>query len=716
MTFVFPLLLGGLLLAGLPVLLHFLIRKKPKTLLFPAFRFLIQKRRSNTRNLRLKHLLLLLLRMALIVLVCLALSRPRVLHESLGLSREKPVAMVLIFDTSPSMEYKSGDLTRLDLAKKRCLELLDQLPEDGRILILDTSDSASFAREDWLKSVEKARQRVQSLTIRPDHVPVTKALAEAYRRFDKFDDAAADGMPRFVCIFSDRTRASWDFSAGAKRKSEQPVNVLYFDVGIDEPVDFAITQVDMPGNRQSFKDGEMIPLRVVVKATGKHITNNGTLLVQIGKESMVQPFPVENDKEQTLTLEFDTWKRRLGPGLHQAEVKLVPDKDSLSFNNVRYLTFEIQQKQKILVLTDDAKQAGIFVHELQRNLYEPDVRSAQGPFDFADYAAVFLHGVPKPSEKLWATLEVYVQQGGGVGIVPPGDELQASAYNNGPATSVMPARIGMKMSTPEGSIWSAGPKELDHSFLRRYQSWFDGDYDVSKQPRRAYHYWEVIAAKDAVVIPYDNNAPAVVERLWPTSGGKVLLLTTPMLLKTTWNDYYPLSSPPSFFVGLTKLCASHLCKEPAESVFNYQFGAEPPVYNKSQPFAKYLLTSGDASEEIRFDEKDQRWVGDRLPRAGNYTLSGTNPGQTKVLHKFSINVPGGESDLTRVPIGDLEAVLGKDAVLPMDRKAPLIDTLSWDEPLELFPWLMIAVLFLLALESLLANRFYRSEPAGEATA
>src|SRR5438132_216472 len=106
MTFVYPLLLGGLLLAGVPVLLHFLIRKKPATLLFPAFRFLIEKRRANTRNLRLRHLLLLLLRIALIALLCLALARPRVLHESIGLSREKPVALVLIFDTSPSMEYK----------------------------------------------------------------------------------------------------------------------------------------------------------------------------------------------------------------------------------------------------------------------------------------------------------------------------------------------------------------------------------------------------------------------------------------------------------------------------------------------------------------------------------------------------------------------------------------------------------------------------------
>src|SRR5262245_40772548 len=77
MTFVFPILLGGLLLAGLPVLLHFLIRDKPRILAFPAFQFLMQRQRSNTRKLRLRHLLLMLLRIGLLALLCLALARPR---------------------------------------------------------------------------------------------------------------------------------------------------------------------------------------------------------------------------------------------------------------------------------------------------------------------------------------------------------------------------------------------------------------------------------------------------------------------------------------------------------------------------------------------------------------------------------------------------------------------------------------------------------------
>ena len=60
MTFIHGYLLGGLLLAGVPVLLHLIMRQKPKQLRFPAFRFLRQRHVINRRKIRLQHLLLLL--------------------------------------------------------------------------------------------------------------------------------------------------------------------------------------------------------------------------------------------------------------------------------------------------------------------------------------------------------------------------------------------------------------------------------------------------------------------------------------------------------------------------------------------------------------------------------------------------------------------------------------------------------------------------------
>src|SRR5262249_50666685 len=137
MTIVFPILMGGLVLAGVPILLHLIMRQKPRVLLFPAFRFLMQRHRKNQRKLRLRHLLLLALRMLLIAAICLALARPQLF----GL-RSGPLAAVFIIDTSPSMDYKASDgVTRLTEAKRRALEILKKLPKGSRLAILDTAET-----------------------------------------------------------------------------------------------------------------------------------------------------------------------------------------------------------------------------------------------------------------------------------------------------------------------------------------------------------------------------------------------------------------------------------------------------------------------------------------------------------------------------------------------------------------------------------------------
>lgn len=63
-------------LAIIPVLLHFLMRNKPKKLIFPALQLLQQRRKQNSRKMRLRHIWLLLLRIGIILFLVFALARP----------------------------------------------------------------------------------------------------------------------------------------------------------------------------------------------------------------------------------------------------------------------------------------------------------------------------------------------------------------------------------------------------------------------------------------------------------------------------------------------------------------------------------------------------------------------------------------------------------------------------------------------------------------
>src|SRR5215471_19304936 len=93
MSFVHPLLLGGLLLVGIPVLIHLIMQQKPKHLLFQAFRFLMQKQRTNQRRLRLRHILLLALRIVLIAAICLALTRPKLFSSRIGIGGTEDIGL-----------------------------------------------------------------------------------------------------------------------------------------------------------------------------------------------------------------------------------------------------------------------------------------------------------------------------------------------------------------------------------------------------------------------------------------------------------------------------------------------------------------------------------------------------------------------------------------------------------------------------------------------
>src|SRR5438128_9964111 len=76
MEFLASPLLWGLAATGVPVLIHLLARSRPIPHRFPALRFILRSQKSSARAMKLKHFLLLLLRILLIACLALGLARP----------------------------------------------------------------------------------------------------------------------------------------------------------------------------------------------------------------------------------------------------------------------------------------------------------------------------------------------------------------------------------------------------------------------------------------------------------------------------------------------------------------------------------------------------------------------------------------------------------------------------------------------------------------
>lgn len=80
-------ILIGLVAIVIPVALHFLLKQKPKKLLFPALRLIQQRQKQSMRRMRLKHFWLMLLRVLILAAIVLAIARPSLPPANYNLSR-----------------------------------------------------------------------------------------------------------------------------------------------------------------------------------------------------------------------------------------------------------------------------------------------------------------------------------------------------------------------------------------------------------------------------------------------------------------------------------------------------------------------------------------------------------------------------------------------------------------------------------------------------
>lgn len=733
MSFIHPLLLAGLVLVVLPIVIHLIMRQQPKRLIFPALRFLKQQVTANQRKLRLRHWLLLALRMLLIALMCLALARPRLFSDRLaGLNTEQSAAVVLAIDTSPTMGYQTAGRSRLDEAKARAMELLDELGASSRVAVIDSSEPAG----EWLPSVAAARERVLALDLKAANSPMTASIEGAYRLMQKLEpeSGSSEVLPRFVYVISDRTPNSWDNDRVADLKllrdrlPDPKPKCVYLDVGVDQPADVAIADVEI--KPQIVASDKPVVIRATVQSIGQPVDTE--VLCRFDGDLAAERKPVRLAGDGRQLIEFE--RRGLAPGMHQAEISLVTT-DSLTENNRRFVTFEVRRPRKVLIICDDRRDAEIWRKAIDsQKLFECDVKtttdagfSSLGPTDFAAYKAVYLLSVSRPGQvgrDLWDKLESYVIKGGGLGVLPGGEGLDRDDYNrpNSAAQRLLPGQLIQLEASADGVKW--GDIDLGHSLLTPFRLWAEQPETERflQNRRRAFLYWDIKPdPKALVLVRYDQpeKRPALLERIpeGATGRGRVLLFSTPLdeqqsATGAKANDY---NAANSFFYVIANLTTTYLAGEMEDANFNHRAGA--PVLVRlpaDRPSSIYSLqgpgiTGADTQIARPANAVELRLTQPR--QAGHYSVTGQN---RDPIAAFSMNFSPEEALLLpRRPTEPIEDVFGPKSVIGLGQNKPLKDAIDGQlrQPIDLFPWLMLLVLFALAIENLLANKFYRQPGA-----
>ncbi len=124
----------------LPLLIYLFAKKKPKRVIFSSIKFIQQSSDSQRKKLNLKNILLLIIRMLIILLTILAISRPFLKISGLSNSTKHPAtAISIIVDTSWSMQYLSDQTSSLSKAVEIINEISSMLNNKDIVSIVTLS-------------------------------------------------------------------------------------------------------------------------------------------------------------------------------------------------------------------------------------------------------------------------------------------------------------------------------------------------------------------------------------------------------------------------------------------------------------------------------------------------------------------------------------------------------------------------------------------------
>jgi hypothetical protein len=725
-----PSLLLGVSAAAVPIVLHLIMRQQPKLMEFPALRFIRRREEANRRRLRLRHLLLLALRVGALCLLALALARPSLRTGGGLVDREAPVAAAIVFDTSPRMLYRDQNQTRLQVAQETSRWLLSELPADSQIAVLESQLGSAVFQVDMGAAV----QRIERLEPTATPMPLPKVIGEAVELLK-----SSELENKEIYIFTDLTQPSWNSEPGELASALgklKAVGIHLVDVGIEDPRNFALGDVRLPGGQMLANN---VPLRIEVEMTRRGPAEERRVELYLASATTTEEATATRaprgsqsarlEDGQVQMLEF-----RIGgldTGTHQGWLRMVGE-DALAFDDVRYFSVEVKPAWPVLVAAPSpAEEFAYFLtgvlapDDFRRNdrlRFNPQIVTLDELPKIAldKYAAIFILDPSAMPPESWRMLRDFASGGGGVAVFLGRNAEPVDSFNAPLAQEVLPGRLTQQARRLGGELFLA-PDNYEHPLLSRFRA-VAGSVPWEDFP--VFRYWQLDELHEGAntIMSYSDGRPALLER--PVGKGRVLTMTTPISDTAndpaTWN-LLPTGFEPWPFVMLTDGLASYLAGS-TEGQLNY-YAEQTAVLrlDSNEDYSSYLLSVPPkrlAREEKPLEDEEQvrRTIDPRLhaivetatERPGNYRVR-AGGGQGRLERGFSVNLPSDASNLKRASDEQLTRLFGDVKFKTARNRDQIVRDMSESRVgQEMFPLLIVLVALFLGVEHLLANRFYRT--------
>ncbi len=434
-----PLMLLGLAGLAIPVILHLIQKQRMKPQMLATLRFLEPQDAANAFAPVPRDLLQLLLRLALLALFVLLMARLFTTGGEVG-----PRSMVVVLDQSLAMQRRvDGQQSLFDRHKAEVLDLIDGMGPDDKMALILAGDRINI-ETGLLRDKEELRRIAEGFEPSDGG---GLALGLAVRRAAGLL-AGKREVNACVLVFSDHSRASYQPALDEARRDERgPGQALRDSLARGRARLFLIDDEPPEGVNLSIEKAIFSPSSVHVGA-GSRLTAVVRNHSDKPQTTQVRLFEGEQgDPPRSLTLEpgeaahIDLVHRFESPVDSACRVEI--EEDVLPGDNRFHLPMRVRDRRQVL-LVSPAAETGEGSLEITHRAVDllayalnPGEALGRGGGTFVSvkrvspqgllrvslplYSVVILMGVADLPEQTTKDLQAFVDNGGGLWLIPEGD-------------------------------------------------------------------------------------------------------------------------------------------------------------------------------------------------------------------------------------------------------------------------------------------------------
>lgn len=431
MTFMNPFMLLGAVGIGLPIIAHLLNRFQVQHTDWAAMQFLNRNVRVQSRQIKIKDILLMILRCLAVLFLIAAMSRPGTNSSNSFVTAvgERRAGVVIALDASFSMQHGEKGKTRFYQAVEKVRTIASKIVPGAPVTLVLLGAEHNVVLRNRAYNPESFRRVVDQLSATPEALDLDSIPRKLKELLNELEAPQKE-----VYVISDVQAQDWRQGADRLRHAllDLSKSASLFLIPINgEHENLAVTKFTLISGvlRKGTRARYSVTVRNFGSMPAQGIKVNGKLNGLTVDSKVIPLIAPGSAKTISLFIQF----RDSGP----ARIAATISGDGLEIDNTRRTMAIIRNKISILCVEGTLKKEGFIASALKAReggVEEKDFTVKQiswsdlPAYDLDSYDVVVLADIPTITEDQTKRFDAFVRKGNGL-IWFPGDKTKIASWN-----------------------------------------------------------------------------------------------------------------------------------------------------------------------------------------------------------------------------------------------------------------------------------------------